>query len=133
MCQGSLAAEAKPVPQRSVNMAGDTSPPGRTYISSRMFPYKDENPTELPAYVTIGIIVPNVAVWLLVEGMGSTGPLPRAVCQYGLVPGGLLGRVAAGTHEALAPNALADVRHPHYWPTPTASFTNGGARDLSVN
>src|SRR5258708_19909894 len=113
MCQGSLAAEAKPVPQRSVNMAGDTSPPGRTYISSRMFPYKDENPTELPAYVTIGIILLNVAVWLLVEGMGSTGPLARAVCQYGLVPGELLGRVPARPPLPPAPTPPSPPHPPH--------------------
>src|SRR5258708_29977370 len=130
MCQGSLAAEAKPVPQRSVNMAGDTSPPGRTYISSRMFPYKDENPTELPAYVTIGIILLNVAVWLLVEGMGSTGPLARAVCQYGLVPGELLGRVPAGTQVPLAPNVMCVVGLPHYWTILTSMFTHGGVLHL---
>src|ERR1041384_6766077 len=68
-----------------------------------MFPYKDENPNERPAYVTIGIIVLNVAVWLLAEGMGSTGPMARAVCQYGLIPGELLRSVPVGTHVRVAP------------------------------
>jgi membrane associated rhomboid family serine protease len=98
-----------------------------------MFPYKDENPTELPAYVTIGIIVLNVAVWLLVEGMGSTGPLARAVCQYGLVPGELLGRVPAGTQVPLAPNVMCVVGHPNYWTILTSMFTHGGWLHLIGN
>src|SRR4029077_20739728 len=94
--------------------------------SNPMFPYKDENPTELPPYVTIGIIVLNVAVWLFLEGMGSTGSLARAVCRYGLIPGELLGGVPAGTHVPLAPNLACVIGQPHYWTILTSMFTHGG-------
>jgi membrane associated rhomboid family serine protease len=98
-----------------------------------MFPYKAENPTELPAYVTIGIIVLNVAVWLLAEGMGSTGPLAHAVCRYGLIPGELLGRVPAGTQVPLAPHVMCVVGQPHYWTVLTSMFTHGGWLHLIGN
>ena len=98
-----------------------------------MFPYKDENPTELPAYVTIGIIVLNVAVWLFVEGMGSTGLLARAVCRYGLIPGELLGAVPAGTQVPLAPGVMCVVGQPNYWTILTSMFTHGGWLHLIGN
>ncbi len=91
-----------------------------------MFPYKDENPTERPAYVTIGIIVLNVAVWLFAEGMGSAGPLARAVCQYGLIPGELLRSVPPGTHVPLAPGVSCITGLPNYWAVLTSMFTHGG-------
>ena len=98
-----------------------------------MFPYKDENPTELPPYVTIGIIVLNVVVWSFVEGMGSTGPLARAVCQYGLVPGELLGTVPAGTQVPLAPGVMCVLGQPNYWTILTSMFMHGGWLHLIGN
>ena len=92
-----------------------------------MFPYKDENPTELPPYVTIGIIALNVLVWVFVEGLGSVGPLVRAVCQYGLIPGELLGTVPAGTIVPLAPGMSCLVSaQPHYAAVVTSMFMHGG-------
>ena len=38
-----------------------------------MFPIRDENPTLRTAIVTLGLILANVSVWVLVQGMGS-GP-----------------------------------------------------------
>jgi membrane associated rhomboid family serine protease len=49
-----------------------------------MFPYKDENPTELAPIFTIGLIIVNVVVWVFVEGMGEM--LGPSVCEYGLIP-----------------------------------------------
>lgn len=91
-----------------------------------MFPYKDENPTELTPYVTIGIIALNMLVWLFVEGMGSAGPLARAVCQYGLTPGELLRTVPVGTRVPLAPHVACVVGQPNYWNVVTSMFTHGG-------
>ena len=42
-----------------------------------MFPYKDENPTVLTPYVTVGLIVLNVLAWALIQGLGSAAPLAR--------------------------------------------------------
>jgi membrane associated rhomboid family serine protease len=62
-----------------------------------VIPYKDENPTVLKPVVTIGIIAVNALVWLLIQGAGSEPALTRSVCELGLVPGELLGRVPPGT------------------------------------
>jgi membrane associated rhomboid family serine protease len=56
-----------------------------------MFPYKDENPTELVPVVTVALIVANVAVWFLVEGAGVAPFLERAICRYGAVPADVWG------------------------------------------
>ena len=61
-----------------------------------MFPYHDENETRRPPFITIAIIGLNVAVWLLVQGAGTTLPLVESVCNLGLIPGELTGRVPPG-------------------------------------
>jgi membrane associated rhomboid family serine protease len=91
-----------------------------------MFPYKAENPTELPPYVTVGIIALNVLVWVFVEGLGSVGPLARAVCQYGLIPGELLRTVPVGTSIPLAPGVSCVIAQPHYVAVLTSMFMHGG-------
>jgi membrane associated rhomboid family serine protease len=62
-----------------------------------MFPYHDENETQHPAYLTIGIIGLNVIVWLGVQGAGGTMALARSVCELGLIPGELTGLLPPGT------------------------------------
>ena len=98
-----------------------------------MFPYKDENPTELRPYVTIGIIALNVIVWIMVEGMGAAAPLVRAVCQYGLIPGELLGSVPVGTHVPLARGVSCVIGPPSYVAVLTSMFMHGGWLHLIGN
>ena len=63
-----------------------------------MLPYRDENPTELTPAVTVGIIIVNAVVWLLVQGGGvSPQQLVRSVCELGLIPGEVLRSVPPGT------------------------------------
>ena len=62
-----------------------------------MFPYRDENETQRPPYVTIIIIALNVLVWLVVEGAGASLAVARAVCDLGLIPGELTGTIPPGT------------------------------------
>jgi len=62
-----------------------------------MFPYRDENETQRPAYVTVALIAANVLVWLLVQGAGTPGPLARSVCELGLIPGELTLALPPGT------------------------------------
>jgi membrane associated rhomboid family serine protease len=62
-----------------------------------MFPYHDENETQRATYVTYAIIGVNVLAWLGVQGAGSTLAVARSVCDYGLIPGELTGRLAPGT------------------------------------
>ncbi len=96
-------------------------------------PYKDENPTELTPVVTLGIIALNVAAWLFVQGAGADEPLTRSVCQLGLIPGELLGKVPVGAviplgrdplgHLITCPNPIGP---PHIATVLTSMFMHGG-------
>jgi membrane associated rhomboid family serine protease len=44
-----------------------------------MFPYRDDNPTLKAPIVTLILIGINVAVWVLVQGMGAEPSLSRSV------------------------------------------------------
>ncbi len=66
-----------------------------------MFPIKDENPHYLTPLVTIGLIAVNLAMWVLVQGMGSPMLLASSLCEQGLIAGDLLGRVPEGLSVAL--------------------------------
>jgi membrane associated rhomboid family serine protease len=61
-----------------------------------MFPYHDENATQRTPIDTIAIIALNVGMWLLVQGAGAMLPLARSVCNLGLIPGELTGRLLPG-------------------------------------
>jgi membrane associated rhomboid family serine protease len=92
-----------------------------------MFPYKDENPTVLRPIVTLAVVAVNVAVWVLIQGAGSGSALPASVCELGLIPGELLGRVPAG-HAVPVGQGLECVIGDHpKWITPLSSmFMHGG-------
>lgn len=92
-----------------------------------MFPYKDENPTVLTPYVTVGIIALNVLAWLLVQGFGMMEPLARSVCELGLVPGELLGTAPPGSAAPLGRGLLCVVDPvPNYSTLITSMFMHGG-------
>jgi len=92
-----------------------------------MFPYKDENPTELTPVVTLSIIALNTLAWLFVQGMGAEEPLARSVCQLGLIPGAALGTVPAGTPVPLGPGVVCMVPAAfHPWTILTSMFMHGG-------
>ena len=61
-----------------------------------MFPYRDENVTRRPPYITISLIVANVLVWVFVQGAGSSLSLAASVCNLGLIPGELTGMLPPG-------------------------------------
>jgi membrane associated rhomboid family serine protease len=50
-----------------------------------LFPYKDDNPTERPAVVTVGLIVLNVLVFLYCWLQGEGG-FTRSVFELGVIP-----------------------------------------------
>jgi membrane associated rhomboid family serine protease len=62
-----------------------------------VIPYHDENETQRTAYVTLALVAANVAVWILVQGGGSTLPLATSVCNFGLIPGELTMSVPPGS------------------------------------
>jgi membrane associated rhomboid family serine protease len=92
-----------------------------------MFPYRDDNPTLSTSIVTLLLIGANVAVWILVQGMGRDPQLARSVCELGLIPGEYLGRVLPGTTVPLSPNAECVLGVARHWYTPlTSMFLHGG-------
>jgi len=62
-----------------------------------LIPYRDENDTLRTPIVTLVIIGLNVAVWLLVQGAGTSPKLPASVCNFGLIAGELTLTVPPGT------------------------------------
>ena len=92
-----------------------------------MFPYRDDNPTVLTPYVTIGIIALNALAWIFVQGAGTAGPLARSVCELGLVPGELLRTAPPGSATALGPGMQCVVgAQPQYLTLLSSMFLHGG-------
>lgn len=57
-----------------------------------MFPLRDDNPTLMTPFITIAIIIANIAVWLYLQGGGvSEAALSGSVCQFGMIPAELTG------------------------------------------
>jgi membrane associated rhomboid family serine protease len=99
-----------------------------------MFPYRDDNPTLDTPAVTYLLIAANVAVWVLVQGMGQDPALARSVCELGLIPGELLGRVIPGTAIPLSPGEACVLGVERHWYTPlTSMFLHGGWLHLIGN
>jgi membrane associated rhomboid family serine protease len=61
-----------------------------------MIPLSDENPTLHTPWMTWLIIGTTIAVWMVVQGAGSSELLPRSVCDLGLIPGELTHRARVG-------------------------------------
>jgi membrane associated rhomboid family serine protease len=99
-----------------------------------MFPYRDENPAILTPVVTLALIVANVAIWVVVQGMGSEVTLARSVCELGLIPGDLLGRLPAGTALPVGGGMSCVVESGTPWLTLLSSmFLHGGWLHLLGN
>ncbi len=92
-----------------------------------MFPYRDDNPTIATPVVTVALIGLNVAAWLLLQGMGAEPYLSRSVCELGLIPGELLGRIQPGVAIPMGPGAACVMDADREWYTPlTSMFLHGG-------
>jgi membrane associated rhomboid family serine protease len=91
-----------------------------------MFPVRDENPHFLPPIVTYGLIALNVAAWVLVQGLGSGEALLSSVCEFGLVPGELLGRVSPGATFPMGSYTCVVDPAPSWITTLTHMFLHGG-------
>jgi membrane associated rhomboid family serine protease len=91
-----------------------------------VFPIRDENPTLRKPIATLVVIGLNVAAWALLQGLGSTLPLLRSVCELGLIPAELLGNAPPGTQVALG-DATCVLDGSNVWITPlTSMFMHGG-------
>jgi membrane associated rhomboid family serine protease len=92
-----------------------------------MFPYRDDNPTLATPVVTVLLILANVAVWVLIQGMGNEPLLSRSVCELGLIPGEFLGRLPEGFRVPLGPATACVLSEERSWFTPlTSMFLHGG-------
>jgi len=92
-----------------------------------MFPYRDDNPTLETPVVTVLLIGVNVAVWMLIQGMGTDPQLAKSVCELGLTPAEYLGRVLPGTTVPLSPHASCVLGVERNWYAPlTSMFLHGG-------
>jgi membrane associated rhomboid family serine protease len=99
-----------------------------------MFPYRDDNPTILTPYATIGLIAVNVLAWVVVQGMGMEPALSRSVCQLGLIAGEILHRAAPGTSVPIGPGVECVITSTSAWYTPlTSMFLHGGWLHLLGN
>ncbi len=75
---------------------GESGVTAKRYIPSAMFPYRDDNPTILTPFVTVGLIAANLAIWIVLQGAGNEQRLAATVCELGLTPGDLLHRLPIG-------------------------------------
>ena len=99
-----------------------------------MFPYRDDNPTLATPFVTAVFIGLNVMAWVLVQGMGSEPYLSKSVCELGLIPGELLGRIPPGYAVPVSETMACVVDPNPEWHTPlTSMFLHGGWLHLIGN
>lgn len=99
-----------------------------------MFPYRDENPSLLSPIVTVGLILANIAVWVLVQGMGSGVAFATSVCELGLIPGDLVGRLPVGYAIPIGEQMACVVEAGRPWQTMlTSMFLHGGWLHLIGN
>ncbi len=99
-----------------------------------MFPYRDDNPAILTPFVTVGLIAANIAAWVVLQGMGSDVALATSVCELGLVPGDLLGRIPIGTAIPIGPGMSCVIEPGTPWRTVLSSmFMHGGWMHLLGN
>ena len=62
-----------------------------------LFPLRDENPLVRPPVATFILIGINILCWALLQGFGTAAALGSSVCNFGLIPGDLLGNIPVGT------------------------------------
>ena len=92
-----------------------------------MFPYRDDNPTLATPIVTLLFIVANVAMWVLVQGMGAEPVLSRSVCELGLIPGEFLQRLPEGYSVPMGNATMCVIGEDRTWFAPlTSMFLHGG-------
>jgi membrane associated rhomboid family serine protease len=92
-----------------------------------VFPLRDDNPTLGSSLAVFAIIGLNIAVWFLVQGMGSEPALSSSVCRLGAIPGELLGRLSPGTQVPMGERLACVIEGRANWWTPfTSMFMHGG-------
>jgi membrane associated rhomboid family serine protease len=118
---------------RPVRYCLDLNSTGRT--DPELFPLRDDNPTLLTPYVTIVLILTNVAVWIYVQGMGvNLGVLADSVCRLGAIPAEITGRTGGYTGVDLGEDLpRCDFGGLTYGAVVTSMFLHGGWLHLIAN
>jgi membrane associated rhomboid family serine protease len=99
-----------------------------------VFPLRDDNPTLGRSVATLVVIAANLASWALVQGLGTEPSLSRSVCEWGAIPGELLGRLAPGTSIPIAPGLRCVIEsHPRWATAITSMFMHGGWLHIGGN
>ncbi len=92
-----------------------------------MFPLRDENASFLTPFGTWLLVAGNLLSWLLVQGLGSEPALSASVCEWGLIPGDLFGRLPVGSRIPMGPGLSCEIEGGHVLATPlTSMFLHGG-------
>jgi membrane associated rhomboid family serine protease len=82
-----------------------------------MFPLRDDNPTLRRSVVTFVIVLANVIIWVVVQGLGNNPTLTGSICSFGLIPGELLGNVHGGTRVSLGNSLFYTISATPHWST----------------
>jgi membrane associated rhomboid family serine protease len=99
-----------------------------------MFPIRDDNPHFLTPLVSHGLVAANVLAWVFLQGLGAEPSLSTSVCELGLIPGELLGRLAPGVAIPLGDGAACVIQANPAWHTVfTSMFMHGGWMHLIGN
>ena len=99
-----------------------------------MIPIRDDNPHFLPPVVTLGLIAANVVSWVLIQGLGTQGPLVRSICELGMIPAQVMGHLEPGTVVALTQQKACVIESATALYTPLSSmFLHGGWLHLAGN
>ncbi len=101
-----------------------------------MIPISDDNPVLRTPVVTHALLAANILAWLLIQHAGfDVVQLATSICNLGLVPGELTGRVALGTAVPIGPGMVCVVDADRVnWLTPlTSMFLHGGWGHLLGN
>jgi len=92
-----------------------------------MFPLRDENPTLNPPRATIIIIAINILAWVFLQGFGTDPELGSSLCQFGLIPGDLLGNLQPGSGFRISENLVCIIATDNYtYSLISSMFMHGG-------
>ena len=61
-----------------------------------LFPLYDDTRPEITPWITRLLVIANVLVWFLVQGMGFEPAMSNSLCRFALIPGDVLGLVGQG-------------------------------------
>lgn len=90
-----------------------------------MFPLRDDNPTLSTPFATIILIALNAIAWGFIQGFGSEPFLSRSICELGVIPAELLGRVQPGTVVQLGDSSCT-LGATGWYTVLTSMFMHGG-------